>query len=325
MSDADAKRNVLISSAGRRVELVGAFKQAAQKIATDSLVIACDVNPGMSAACQVADISVQVPRADSPDYIESLLLIAEQNKIGLIIPTVDTELIPLAASQERFADEGIHVSVPELDFVMLCRDKRKSAKLFSTLDIDYPRIQDPRELTFPCFVKPVSGSSSAGAKLLKKKSDVLDADLSNSGLMFMDFIGPEYDEFTVDAYFDLSGSMKCLVPRQRIETRAGEISKGITRKGPLYAKLVAVMDRWKGARGCITLQLFYNSSNADMFGIEVNPRFGGGFPLAHAAGADYPLWILQELFSSQKTEFFDTWEENLLMLRYDAKVMVHGR
>ena len=55
--------------------------------------------------------------------------------------------------------------------------------------------------------------------------------------------------------------------------------------------------------------------------IEINPRFSGGFPLTSASGADFPSWLIDEHFLDKEIPFFDSWEPNLLMLRYDSKVL----
>lgn len=75
--------------------------------------------------------------------------------------------------------------------------------------------------------------------------------------------------------------------------------------------------------GCITLQLFYNEVTGSVCGIEINPRFGGGYPLSYSAGANFPKWIIQEYLLGQKIEFFNEWEDNLLMLRYDDEILIH--
>lgn len=142
-------------------------------------------------------------------------------------------------------------------------------------------------------------------------------------MMFMEFVDSSHTEFTVDAYYDRHGELKCLVPRERIEVRCGEVSKGITRRHYVYEYLLPRLKGLKGARGCITLQLFANEKTQSFFAIEINPRFGGGYPLAYSAGANYPKWLIGEYLRDEALSFYDKWEGNLMMLRYDAKVLVH--
>ena len=79
----------------------------------------------------------------------------------------------------------------------------------------------------------------------------------------------------------------------------------------------------KGARGCITLQLFVNLKEKSFKAIEINPRFGGGYPLSYSAGANFPKMLIQEYILEREVDFLDDWEDNLLMLRYDSKVLIH--
>jgi len=82
------------------------------------------------------------------------------------------------------------------------------------------------------------------------------------------------------------------------------------------------MERIEGFRGCITLQVFKNKETGKIIGNEINPRFGGGYPLSYRAGANFPDWLIREYLLNGEIERFDDWEENLLMLRYDAEVFI---
>ena len=97
-----------------------------------------------------------------------------------------------------------------------------------------------------------------GAFILQNKSQLTKSVLENPKNMYMELIPKSFDEFTVDVYYDKYGVLKCLVPRLRIETRAGEVSKGLTSKGIVYDYLKDKLINLKGARGVITLQIFVN-------------------------------------------------------------------
>ena len=143
------------------------------------------------------------------------------------------------------------------------------------------------------------------------------------GAVVMELIPENYDEYTVDIYYDKFGELKSLVPRLRIETRAGEISKGLTSKGLVYVYLKDKLQSLKGARGCITLQIFFEPTKKLFKAIEINPRFGGGFPLSYSAGANFPKMLIKEYILDEKINFLEDWEDNLLMLRYDSKILQH--
>jgi len=250
------KNNVLILSAGRRVELVQDFQTEAAKFSDDVKILTTDLVPRMSSACHVSDGSFEVPLISADSYIDSIFDLAVRGNIGLIIPTIDTELQKLADERERFEAAGIHIVVSDSDFIAQCRDKRKTASLFARYGIRSPEIYDREKLVFPCFAKPYDGSRAIGAKRIDTPACLTPEIVDDPKLMFCELIDieNEFSEFTVDMYYDHEGRLKCAIPRKRLEVRSGEVSKGITRKNSLYQTLLEKMAVLEGARGCITAQ-----------------------------------------------------------------------
>lgn len=316
--------NVLLLSAGRRVELAQAFAAEIQSRDLKSKLLATDLRPELSAACQVVDIAIKAPRVTDPDYIDFLLQACKAHHVGLVIPTIDTELLLLAQHRDAFAAEGVHLVISDESLVRQCRDKRLTSVLFERLAIDTPKLFERHAIRFPCFAKPYDGSCSIGAAVVGDASMLSDAMLTDEKMMFMELVDSSHQEFTVDVYYDRYGRLICLVPRERVEVRGGEISKGVTRRGHVYDYLLPRLKELEGARGCITLQLFSNAITKRFAALEINPRFGGGYPLSYSAAANYPGWLIDEYLLDRPVSFFDGWESDLMMLRYDAKVLVHG-
>ena len=315
--------NVLVLSAGRRVELVQIFREALTRLIPQAKVFATDLRPELSSACQIADRAFEAPRVTAPEYLNYLLDLCGQQSIGMLIPTIDTELNLLALNRERFEARGVHIVISSPELVAACRDKRKTADVFDSLQISQPAIYSKDDLHFPCFCKPYDGSCSVGALPLASAELLTPELLENEKNMFMELIGKDYREYTIDAYYDRNSRLCCLVPRERIEVRGGEVSKGATRKNFVHDYLYARLPFLEGARGCITVQVFANPITQSIKALEINPRFGGGYPLAEAAGANYPDWLIREYLLNESIPYFDEWESDLLMLRYDAKVIVH--
>ncbi|WP_104037124.1 ATP-grasp domain-containing protein [Vibrio jasicida] len=316
--------NILVCSAGRRVELVQAFKDSMEHYLPNGKVFCTDMYPELSSACHIADAFFKAPRVTDTGYIDFLLSVCIENRVGLVVPTIDTELLILAQNRERFEGYGITLVVSDVDLIKLCRDKRKTASLFSLLNIDQPSIFDKDNLTFPCFCKPYDGSCSVGAVAIQSRSELTNDLFLNPKNMFMELIPKSYCEYTIDAYYTRDNNLKCLVPRKRLEVRGGEVSKGVTRKNFVYDYLLKRVKTLHGARGCITFQLFVNEETNSIKGLEINPRFGGGYPLSNDAGARFTDWLVKEYLCDDHIHFFDSWEDDLIMLRYDAKVLVRG-
>jgi carbamoyl-phosphate synthase large subunit len=231
----------------------------------------------------------------------------------------------LASLRERFEAKGILLVISDEDLIVSCRDKRLSVKLFNDIGVGTPEIYSHDNIQYPCFSKPYDGSCSIGASAISDESKLTESMLANEKLMFMEFMDESYTEFTIDSYYDRQGELRCMVPRERIEVRSGEVSKAATRRDILYDYLLPKLARVTGGRGCLTVQVFYSKVRDRIVGLEINPRFGGGFPLSYSSGANYPGWLIDEYLRNRNVEFFDEWEADLLMLRYDAKVLVRDQ
>jgi len=317
------KSNIIITSAGQRVSLVKDFQETLRRFFPDGKVYTTDMNPRMAPAAYVSDGCFEVPRCTSEGYIESLLAICLGNDIGLIVPTIDTELAVLAANRDVFIKQGIYVSVSDYDFVIMCWDKRNTGEFFEKHGIRVPKAIDKYHPTFPLFAKPYDGSLSTNLHYIKTAEELTDEIMNDPKLLFMECIDKEkYKEYTVDMYYGRDHRVKCIVPRERIKIRAGEINKGLTEKNPLTSYLFERLETIEGCVGCICIQLFLNPETHDVVGIEINPRFGGGYPQTYAAGGNYPEYLIREYFLGEEIEYFDGWKDHLLMLRYDDAVYV---
>ena len=312
---------VLITSAGRRVELVQLWKQsAATLLGPDIKVYANDLKPSLSAACQVADDSFEICRCTSPNYSKEVLSQCLAHNVRLVIPTIDTELQVLAEARDEFESAGVHLIVSDPGLIRQCRDKRRTAALFESLLIQTPQILDPRNLVFPCFVKPLNGSCSQGIKSIPSADYLAPADIADQNNLFQELVPGSWIEYTADLLYSNHGDLLSCVPRQRLEVRGGEISKGITRKDNVFEYLKSRLARIEGARGVVTVQVFANPSREKFLGIEINPRFGGGYPMSYASGADYPAMLIKEYLLGESLEYDESWQKDVLMLRHDAMV-----
>ena len=319
-------KNILITSAGKRVVLVELFKKALKACNIKAMVYTTDMNPALAPAGIISDKCFKVPKVTVPEYVDILLSICIDNHIGMVIPTIDTELLILSKNKDKFSDGHISIIVSDTSFIQLCRDKRNTGDFLQKLGIRVPRPIDKLHPIFPLFAKPYDGSLSKDLFVVKNPDELTPEIIHHPKLIFMEYIDKtEYKEFTVDMYYGQDHYVKSIVPRERIEIRAGEINKGYTRKNFLLPYLRERMNYLPGVIGCICIQLFYRESDNDVVGIEINPRFGGGYPLSYYAKADYPQYLIQEYFLDKEIRYSDEWLDNTLMLRYDSEVIVYEK
>ena len=313
--------DILILSAGRRVSLVRLFRQAAAQ--RGLTLAAADMRPLMSSACQDGGDWVELPSVRSSDYPRLLEDYCRSAGVQLVVPTIDTELPLLAQLKGRFSGFGCLIAVSELDFINHCADKRLTGALFEPMGLAMPHQMGVEALSYPLIVKPYDGSLSVGISVLRNSAELTPAHLDNPRNMFCQYLEPEdYQEFTCDAYFDREGRIRCVVPRLRIEVRGGEVAKGQTVRNEIVPFLFKHLTHLPGAIGCLTIQIMRHRTSGEMFLIEVNARFGGGYPLTAQAGGRYHEWLIDEHILGRTINDYDAWQDRLLMLRYDAEIFV---
>lgn len=317
-------RNLLLTSAGRRVALVTAFREQMAALDHPGKVLTADARAD-APAHHFAHASFLLPPVDSPDYLDALLAACRRHEVAWVMPLIDPELTVLSANRSAFEAIGTAIVLSSAETVRIASDKRLTYAFFRDHGIATPRTysaDDPAvdALRLPLFVKPANGSASEDAHVVRTADELAFYRRHVPDAVVQDLL--EGDEYTFDAYCDLDGDVRCVVPRLRIATRAGETSKGRTVRDPrLIEAARAVTAALPGAVGVITLQAFLTPAGEIMF-TEVNPRFGGGYPLSYVAGANYPRWLLEAFLGLPSSVEADGWRDGVTMLRYDEAVIL---
>lgn len=287
-------------------------------------LLAADITTS-SSAFQKADRGLTTPRVGRIDYIPALLEAVRKHHVGLLVPLTDLDLRSLARHRDEFAETGCTVMVGDEASVTLCRDKTRCnfvLKKARLMPIRTCTLNDFRKRPFfPCFVKPVRGSGGVGTGVIQDKKE-LEGHIATFGDML---IVQEYvpgSEYTIDVYRSRDGQVRCVVPRQRLVIRSGEVEKGVTVKDDvLIDAAVRLGSMLGGLWGVYCCQCRRDTTGAPRF-FEINPRFGGGAPLSIAAGANLPLYLMQEVLGLPITAEVGNFTDRLLMLRYDEAVFV---
>jgi carbamoyl-phosphate synthase large subunit len=316
--------NILISSCGRRVALIDIFRRALEDQGRAGHVFGSDMSR-LSAAYHHANNSFTVPPVTSDLFLPRMLKICREKKIKLIVPTIDPELPIYATAKEQFAEQGVTVGIGSAALVEIGSDKVKTWSWLTEHDFPTVRQADaaqvaanPEGWDFPLLVKPQFGSASIG---VSRVNDLAQLKTATAGGGFVAQTIATGDEYTVDVFVDASGRCRCAVSRKRLEVRAGEVSKAVTVRMAPVAKIArSIAEALPGAFGVMCIQIFYDLKTGSANVIEINPRFGGGFPLTHQAGANMAGWLI-ELAEGKKTSANDSsWTSGQVMLRYDEAV-----
>lgn len=313
---------LLLSCAGRRVQLLRCFRDSAKKLSLDLRIVATDADPGLSAACREADAAHSLPKCLDDAYPDALAGLCRREKIDLIVPTIDTELPVLAALASSLAAQSTRAIISSREAVAVARDKKKTSEALRLRGLRSPRTMSadavllaPDSWTWPLHAKPNDGSSSIGAGKVESPEALKFLAGQRPGLVVQELCrGLEY---TVNLYIDSSGTIRIAVPHLRIEVRAGEVNKGKVRLLPRLIETAGkVAAAIPGLRGPVCFQAFLESDDAEPVITDLNARFGGGYPLAHAAGAEFTTWILLEQLGRPLPTCAPL-KDGLTMLRYE--------
>jgi carbamoyl-phosphate synthase large subunit len=302
------------------------FRESLSELGISGRIIALDATP-YSAAVQLADDFYLVPRCTDPNFIPEVQQICEQEQVHLVVPTIDTELPAYAAARECFRKQGTEIAISSPETVAICYNKVLTHEWLVAQGLPVPRQAAPevvlgrsRDWALPLIIKPIDGSGSLGVRVVTSFAELAALVSKSNGVIVQECI--EGAEHTINVFVNRQGRCLCAVPHFRMEVRGGEVSKGVTVKNPQMIELAnTLVESMPGAYGALNVQCF-STAAGHLKIIEINARFGGGYPLAHRAGAPITRWLIEEILGRELQEPFDDWEDGLTMLRYDEAVFV---
>lgn len=310
--------NILFTGVGRRIELIQAFRNAALVLNKELKIFGADMT-GTAPALAYCDYSRSVVSMKNVGYINNLLEICSNDKIDLLIPTIDTDLLVLSENKEKFENIGTHVMISDPDKIQICRDKNNTSQFFVGCGLHAPMpVNNWKDYKagYPAFIKPKDGSSSINAYKVNSEEE-----LSVYANQVEDYIvQPFIDgrEYTIDIFCDWSGNPISIVPRERLQVRAGEVLKTkIFMDKTMIEEAETLCEGFKPC-GPMTVQLIRDDKGVDWY-IEINPRFGGGAPLSMKAGARSAETILK-LIDGERVEHQNSISDEAVYSRFDQSV-----
>jgi carbamoyl-phosphate synthase large subunit len=315
-----APLNVLITAASRRVPLVHAFRRAVDQLGGGAVVVT-DVNP-LSPAVYTADRAFRVSLATDPGYVDEILAVCRAAQVGLVVPTIDDELTPLALAASIFESAGVRLALSAADTTAICNDKYETCRVLTRNGVPAATSFLPGELPanprFPLFIKPRFGRGSVGAYPIRDARELA---------FFLNYVADpivqqhlDGPEFTVDMLCDFGGRPLSIVPRERVVVRAGVSDRGRTTRDP---RLMALAESCASAlpfAGPVNIQCRIVDGAPVVF--EINPRFSGGIPLTIQAGADFPHMLAQLALGRRVPPTIGLFRDNVWMTNYEASVFL---
>ncbi|MDY0169946.1 MAG: ATP-grasp domain-containing protein [Thermoguttaceae bacterium] len=304
--------NVMLTCAGRRNYLVRYFREA---LAGEGQVIAVDASMEAPAMAE-ADLAVRVPPVSEPDYTAVLLTVCEEYDIRLLVSLNDLELPVLAAQRQRFLDRGTIPVVSEPNVIDTCFDKWKTADFLLDNGLQGPgtfsSLTDVRAalragtLDFPLIAKFRWGTASLGIEVVEDLEELelcrtlLMRRVTRTSLAAVSAGDPEHcvliqqklqgQEYGLDVVNDLHGQYVTTFVKRKLAMRAGETDRAETVDHPGLADVGTRIGRALRHIGNLDCDVFLTPDGPRV--LEMNPRFGGGYPFSHVAGANLPAALL---------------------------------
>jgi carbamoyl-phosphate synthase large subunit len=304
--------NVLLTCAGRRNYLVEWFREALQG---RGAVMVADASADAS-ALQEADRGFLVPAVTDPGYVDVLVELCRREQVRLLCPLNDLELPALARSRERFLAAGTFPVVASPAVVDLCFDKLATFEHLRRLGIPAPRtwatLDEARaalergEVSFPVVVKPRWGTASIGIDQAESLEELELAWRIGSARLARTFLaGPSAadpgrallvqerlsgQEHGLDVVNDLAGNHVVTFVKRKLAMRAGETDRATTVAHAPLAELGRRIGEALRHVGNLDCDVFADGDRLSV--LELNPRFGGGYPFSHAAGANLPAALV---------------------------------
>ncbi|MBN2770555.1 MAG: ATP-grasp domain-containing protein [Spirochaetes bacterium] len=318
--------NILITSSGRRSLLVEYFRKEFKDIGK---VITTDCSE-LAPATYFSDKNYIVPRIDDPKYIKSLLDICKKEKITGIFSLIDPELSLIAKHEKDFKKIGVRPIVSPYNDCELWLDKydtynflRKNkfncALTFNKFN-DFETDLKNKEIEFPAFIKPQKGSASLNINKVKNIQEAKIVFNSGEKMIIQEYLIGQ--EIGVDVYVDIiSKEVISIFAKEKLAMRAGETDKARSFKCKNLFGLIKKLISKTDLVGPLDIDVF--KIGRKYFISEINPRFGGGYPLAFECGENFPKLILNNLSGKENKPNISAYEENVIMMKHD-RIMVNN-
>ena len=306
--------NILLTSAGRRTYLVEDFREA---LSGRGHVFAA--NSEMSPALARADAAIITPLIYSDAYIPFLLETCRQREIGLLVPLFDVDLPVLAKHRAEFEALGVRLAVSSEETLLNCNDKYNMFLKLWKMQIRCPEtclsVDDAllkimaKAMDYPVIIKPRFGMGSISVNRAYDKAELkafyghCRREIENSYLKYEAASCPKEcvlvqeqvtgNEYGLDVIDDLDGNYVTTIVRRKLAMRAGETDEAVTlgKADPEYQVLMELGVKISAGFahiGNMDVDVIMDPANMRPYVIDMNARFGGGYPFSHLAGADLP-------------------------------------
>ena len=334
--------NLLFTCAGRRNYLINYFKEA---INGQGKIFAADMSDTAPAMVD-AHHAIILPSIYDHSYIPALKQVITDHKIDAVISLNDLELPILSEHQKDIESTGASVIVSSAVAIDIAFDKLKTFDFLESIGLRKPQTFtkldkameaiDKRLLKFPLVVKPRWGSASIGIDFpesqkelelafylqhLKLKKSILNTasqpDLEHAILIQEKMNGQEYG---MDIVNDFEGNYVGTFVRKKLNMRSGETDKAISVIDQRFDAIGRIISEELGHIGNLDCDVF--EADNELYVLELNPRFGGGYPFSHEAGVNTCAMYIEWLNGNSDIGHLNNYESGKLFSKCDRMLEI---
>ena len=303
--------NVLLTSVGRRAYMVKYFKEV---LGEKGLVHVCN-SDDKSIAFKYADRKVISPLIYYENYIPFLIKYCKDNEINIIISLFDIDLLMLAKHKKDFEEVGTKVIVSDPKIIEVCNDKWATNKFLTQSGFLAPRsylkIEDVIKrikdgcLSYPIVVKPRFGCGSISVSIAYDEEDLVyltkkaNKEITSSYLKYESAVTEEKviyqeclngQEYGADIINNLDGETQNVIVRKKIAMRSGETDIAELVDEPIIRETLLKLGEATKHIANMDCDVFLVDNKP--YVLEMNARFGGGYPFSHMGGCNLPQAIV---------------------------------
>lgn len=266
-----------------------------------------------------------VPPMNAPGYIQTIIDICSKEEINAVLPLQEEELLLISKNIGLFKKKGIIPIISDYNTVERCKDKYQFSRYLSDLGIStvptysQEEIIEKEEIIFPLYVKPRFGAGSIANSIIADKDSFIKLIKEKQ----IEFIGQPIlkgQEYGVNAYLDIhSNKLIDYFILKKLAMRAGETFKSVSIHNAEINALLNKLCKAISFRGPIDLDII--EENGVYYILEINPRFGGGYPHTYNCGINFPKYIANNI-SGELLQRFTSYKDDVVALRYTDIIIV---
>jgi len=311
--------NILLTSVGRRGYLVCYFKEA---LDTDGCVWGAD-NSRYAPGFAHCDHWAIVPEIAHPDYPDHLLELCVTNRIDIVVPLIDPELEILSGFREEFERRGVLLLLSPRQTNEIAADKYLTWQFACQRGIAVPQtfitVAEATEqlasgaVNWPLMVKPRRGSASMNLTYCSDRIQLEGAFDACPASMIQEVVkGAEYG---FDLFADAESRPISVYCKRKLAMRAGETDKAVSTNDPALIAFGTELLKQLKIIGPADVDVMVDKDGPKL--LEINPRFGGGYPCSHLAGAAFPKKIIAMRKGERLVSDIGACPDGICMLKQD--------